>query len=845
MWANYFTVAWRHFAKNRLFSLINVLGLAIGLMSCILILIFMRAESGYDQWIPDHDRVVRLHSKFFPTGDNPPFITVRSAGRMKDAVMDQVAPDLLEGGVRLIENSPTVTPAGSNETFAASVTFADGTFFDILDLPFAHGNAETSFRKPLDIILTEQSAIRFFGRIDVVGETLSFCCANGRTMELAVKGVLRDLPQETHLNIEILAYLEPQIFADNPNVLDTWTSVNVYSYFKLKDGARIEDLQQRLLNWLDSESSPFFPFLERLGIPEGKVTDLFQPNFMKVADIYLKGRADVGNIGDMRPLGDINQIYMFGAVAVLILLIAGINFTNLSTARATRRAREVAMRKVLGASRKQVASQFLIEAVTLALAALLLALVGVELAMPSYSEMLGREIIFSLIDDAAMVLPIFAGTVLVGLIAGLYPAAVLSRFMPARILRANQSSDGGASSAMRSVLVVFQFAISIGLAICTSVIYSQTDFARNIETGYSVENKVAVGLAAAGEVDLELMAREMERLPGVTSAVLSSEVPSQDRNNNTYFQILGTDTAQSLSEPVVLNYHSVGYGFMEAYDIDLLAGRFFDEAYGTDLLVGEEEQRDGDAAEDRPQRYASMIINETAVRMMGFNKAEEAVGRIARSGGVDYTIIGVIPDLYFRSIRFGVRGSAYRLIPDRYNEITVSFNSSNLSAMVAAIEQKWAQVAPQVPMSLAYVDELVANQYAREEGEAQLFASFAILAVIVAALGLYGLASFAAERRTKEMGIRKVMGASVGDIVRLMVWQFSKPVLIANLIAWPGAWFVMQHWLSQFEYRIDSSIILIAAAIAGGVALVVAWGTVAGRAMSVANRNPVHVLRYE
>ncbi|WP_286829756.1 MULTISPECIES: ABC transporter permease [Kordiimonas] len=836
MFRNYLLTAWRHIMKNRLFSAINVFGLAIGMMSCILILLFVRDELTYDQWVPEADKVVRIHSAFYPQ-ERPPFLTVRSAGRIMGALKAYASAEVAEG-VRLVNNTTTIIK--DNNAFTEQVTFADGTFFDVLDLPFVHGDASSSFSRPLDMLLTEELAIKYFGRTDVVGETLTACCLRGQPMTLPIAGVLKDIPGNSHLQLGFLVRMEPSMFDFAPNILNTWTSVNVYTYFKLKDGATAADLQARYDTWLDNES----PFSERTDMP-GKVTDFVKPNVMPLLDLHLHARRDAGNMGDLSPMGDINMVYTFSGVALLILLIASINFMNLSTAKASKRAREVALRKVMGATRRQVALQFLGEAVAIAALGLLFAFVGVELALPLYNDAIDKDLVFDVLQDLPLLLSLAGVAIVVGLLSGSYPAAFLSRFLPARILKANKSSDVGGASTFRSALVVFQFAISIGLVMCTAVIYGQTTYAKSMDVGYVHSGKLAITNLgnAAGTPQAETIRQALEQLPGVSKAVLSSEVPSQDNENNTGFTVLDNTGADMQGDQVVVNYHSVGYDFFEAYGISPIAGRTFDEAFGTDAInpIPDGEDRIG---------TASVVLNEAAVRSLGFASPAQALGKTLRaevfqSGRHDFTIVGVVPDIYFRSLKFGVRSTAYWINPPALDSITLTLNTDNIQSVTTGIAGIWRDHLPMTPLGHQFVSDMLAAQYASEEAQAKLFAAFSGLAIIVACLGLYGLAAFSAEQRTKEIGIRKVLGARVVDIVKLLVWQFSRPVLIANVIAWPVGWYVMSGWLESFQYRLDSTFVIAMALAAGMVALLIAWLTVAGRAAHVAQANPIQALRYE
>jgi len=841
MFRNYLKITWRHILKNRLFSAINIFGLAIGMMSCILILLYVKDEISYDSWFPESEKIVRLHSAFYAPG-RPPFLTVRSAGRLKDAIANYATAEV-EAGVRLLQNNITVIK--DNNAFNEAGFYADASFFDVFDLPFVAGSAETSFSKPLDMVISEKTAIKYFGRTDVIGETLTTCCVTSDPAEYTIAGVIQDIPKASHFNVDLLIRMDPNMFDFAPNILNTWTSVNTYTYFKLRDGKTAADLQERLEYWLDNES-PFIEMLKQNGLPAGmKVTDVNKAKIMPLEDLHLNARKAAGNMADLSPMGDITMVYTFTIVAGLVLLIASINFMNLSTAKAVRRAREVALRKVMGASRKQIALQFLGEAVAIAGLGFLFALVGVELVLPIYSEAIGRELELNLLGNLPLLLSLVGVAVLIGLISGSYPAAFLSRFLPARILKANKSSETEGGGSFRGALVVFQFSVSIGLAVCTAVVYGQTLYAQNMDVGYTHDGKLILSgiRAASGPAQRETIRQELSNIPGVTSVILSSDVPSQDHENNTYFKPLDREAGAAGDQGTLLNYYSVDYGFMEAYDISPLAGRTFNRDHGTDQIVPlpEGENMIG---------TAGLMINETAMRSLGYSSPEQALGKVLQAdlfqvGLYNMSIVGVIPDIYFRSIKHGIRASAYFVNPARFRVATISFDTADVPAVVAGVERIWQENLPLTPISREFLTEMMSAQYDAEARQAKLFAAFAVLAIVVASLGLYGLASFTAEQRTKEIGIRKVLGATVVDIVRLLVWQFSRPVLIANVIAWPVAWYIMSGWLEGFEYRIDNSFLITTALIASAVALLVAWLTVASRAYHVAQTNPIHALRYE
>lgn len=842
IFSNYMVTTWRHMMKNKLFSAINLFGLAIGLMSCMLIILFIRSEVGYDSQWKDSARIYRLHSAFYPP-EREPFLTVRSAGKLMQTYSD-FAPELVESGVRLMDIGPTLIRE-DGVAFDENVTFVDRSFFDVFDLKLIAGNRDTALKDVLSVIISRDKAMKYFGTTDVVGKTISLCCLEEKLLEIKVTGVFENLPESTHLNFEFLSPIEESMFAFAPNLLDTYNSVNVYTYFKLQEGKTSAQLMERIHYWTNNESpSSKDP---NIALPEGvQLTDFNKSNLMNIEDIHLGAYDAAGNMGDFKALGDIKMIYTFSAVAIMVLLIASINFMNLSTARASARAREVAMRKVVGASRKQIALQFLGEAVLLALFALFIALVGVEFILPTYADILVKDLSLSLFEDIGLIGAFAAMTLAIGILSGLYPAAILSRFLPASVLKANKSSDASGSSKLRSALVVFQFAISIGLVICTGVVYGQTLYAKTMDAGFQFDDRLILsGIRGLGSsTAAESLRQEIERLPEVSSVVFSSEAPTQDNENNRFIEILDSagESGENISK--VINYYHIDHNFFQEYGIKPISGRDFNKSFSTDAYTRGSKEKNG---------TGGVILNESAVRSLGFSSPDDAIGRVGRvrfgrsddAPITDLEIIGVIPDIYFRSIRFGIRPSMYYINSNNWRVATIKYNKDNIMGLVDKVENIWRNQAPQVPFNYQHLSEMVANQYAKEAGQATLFSAFSGLAILIACLGLYGLASFTAERRTKEIGIRKVMGARVIDIIKLLVWQFSKPVMLANLLAWPLAIYYMSDWLSGFEYRLSDIWLYGACIVAGGVALVIAWLTVAGHAARVARSNPIKALRYE
>ena len=548
----------------------------------------------------------------------------------------------------------------------------------------------------------------------------------------------------------------------------------------------------------------------------------------------------------MTPGNDRQTIVTFAIIAFLILGMACVNFTNLATARASQRAREVALRKVMGANRQQLITQFLAESVLIAGISMVLALALVELALPALSGFLDADLAMNYFGWDGMLLPILLLTLVVGAAGGVYPAFYLSRFQPAQVLKANKSTaEASGSGLLRNVLVVAQFAVSIGLIICTAVVYAQTVYARTVDPGYRRDGLIQIENLGRRQLmqRADSITAEIERVPGVVSVGRSGIGVATQNNNNTGVQVPGQP------EPVNIGNYSIDLGFFRTAGIERVAGRLF------------EENRPGDdstlpfPATDAQQRGLvargiNVVVNELAVRRMGFRSPEEAVGKTVmvayydpEDGLVPAHIIGVVRDSRFRSIREPIDPILFRLDRTFANTLLVRYDGSDPQGVSRRLEQAWKRLVPDVPYDGEYSENRILELYAAEQARAKVFAGFAMLAVLVACLGLFGLAAFTAERRTKEIGIRKVLGARTRDIVRLLAWQFSKPVIIANLIAWPLAWWAMRSWLDNFDARIDlgpTPFVL-----AGVLALVIAIGTIAGHAFKVARANPIHALRYE
>ena len=834
MWRNYLTVGFRALIKNKTYAFINIFGLGVGLAACLMLLIYVRYETSYDEWLPNSENTYQFQSHFLSkqTGEEGHW---QMASHISGQRLERDFPQV-ERSVYALSSEPVVMQ-GAQALPSKDVLLVDDLFFDVLRFPFAHGNPMAALSRPGTAVLTQSEARRLFGRDDVVGRTLTMV-SRGQSTDYRITGVVRDLPRNSHVRFTIVARIDiPAFFHDLPNFLTGWGWQSGWYYFALRPGTDPDSIQAQMPAWERRNIEDEIVGNQRLNA--GDENDW---RLVNIRDVHLGEAQDAA----MSPGNDRRTIVTLPIIAFLILGMACINFTNLATARASQRAREVALRKVLGANRRQLMIQFLAESVLIAGIAMLLALALVELLLPSLARFLDASFEMRYFGGDGMLLPVLLLTILVGAIGGIYPAFYLSRFQPAQVLKANKASaEAGGSGLLRSILVVGQFAVSIGLIICTAVVYTQTVYARTVDPGYRRDGIIQVENLGRRQLieRSDAIAQAIERVPGVVSVGRSSIGVATENATN------GAVTVPGHDEPLTIGNYSVDPDFFRTMGIELVAGRLFDENRPADNLgltfpPTPEQQRALVA------RGANIVVNELAVRRMGFRDPVDAVGKTISVGYVEEEygivpsrIIGVVRDSRFRSIRDPIEPIMFAWDIPGAGVLLVRHDGRDPEGARARVEQAWRRLAPDVPFDGEFSEQRISDLYEVEEARAKVFAGFALLAVIVACLGLFGLAAFTAERRTKEIGIRKVLGARTRDIVRLLAWQFSKPVIIANLIAWPVAWWAMRDWLNNFDARIDlgpTPFVL-----AGLIALAIAIATIAGHAFKVARANPIHALRYE
>jgi putative ABC transport system permease protein len=826
MLRHYLVMAVRSLVRHRLYSLINILGLSVALACAILIALFVRDQLSWDAWIPGTANLYRLEVTFQIPGQEP-FALALCPFPVLTAVGEEIPQ--VRAVTHVLPENLTIT--AGNRQFRETVTVVDPNFFQVIKLPLAEGDPSRVLAQPDSIVLSQREAAKYFGGVDPVGKTLRVsgvqadeCRADdlacySRSHLLTVTGVLRNLPHNTQLVADfVMPNTSP---ADEMSQMDKnkdWTSADGDSgYVELAPGADPRAVLKGVQDLIDRSVDP-----HRLNLDE-PASRLEQFDLTRFRDVHLTG----GKLGDMTPSASRTMVLGFGLVAVLIVLVASFNFMNLATARATLRAREIALRKITGARHQQLVAQFLGEAVLTALISLAIALSLVEVLLPVYDGFLGEPLTIHYLTDWKALAAIVGGTVAIGLMSGLYPALVLAGFRPAAVLKGSGAGRSG-SGLLRSILVVGQFAVSIGLAIAAVVVFRQVEFAHSRDWGFDRQDMVVVrGITSLPPGARERLERVLKGGPGIVGTALSTVVPFD----------LGaveneTVRLQGSSSPITTQWIDITPGFPELYGMRLLAGRFLSNSQGRDVSTG--------------WSGKNVLINLEMAHRMGLT-AGEAVGKAIEVMGssmtMPMTIVGVIGNAMYYEARSPARATVYLVDPWRYLSLSVKLRADRLTAAETYIDRTLRSFAPGVALTRYFLSDSFDQLFRPDEKQGAMFAVFAGIAVLIACLGLFGLVVFTAERSTKEIGIRKVSGARTSDIVRLMLWRISVPVLLANLIAWPIAYVYLRHWLDGYAYRIPLTPVYFLAAAAA--ALLIAWATVCGNTLRLARTSPVRSLRYE
>jgi len=822
MFRNYLVIALRNIVRHKLYSFINIAGLAVGLACVIFIALFIQDELSYDRWIPDTGNLYQVDVTLRPPGLPP--MTAAAAPFPLAAFMKDHLPEVT-AATRLWPQHISVNVG--DRQFAEAVAEVDSNFFQVIKLPLISGDPARVLLQPESAVISQSTARKYFGDSDPIGKSIGIAkaaCGPERVScaekePLRVTGVMADLPHNSQFADDIFIPHTSAVDRITEPGKQAWFSLGTASYVRVAAGTNPKLLLAKLNAILDRNVS--------LKAEAGK--NLPTSQFMQITMIPLtKVHLDTeGKGGGMTPPGSWSTLYGLGIVGTLILLIACFNFMNLATARATLRAREIALRKCVGANRSHLIAQFLGESVLMALVALLVALAIVEMLLPAYGRFLGRPLTLHYLADWSLLAAILGLAVVAGLFSGSYPALVLSRFRPASVLKSNKSGAEG-TGLLRGTLAVLQFSVSIGLTIVAFVVFAQINYERRLEMGFRHDNIVTINTFRRLTQDQrESFANILRGNPGVLQVAQSSDTPLSG--------ILSISTGRVPGQPdtMPLDVHTITPNFPNLYGMRLMAGRQLSEARGEDVAVDKT---------DPSNEGHNILINETAARRFGYT-AQEAVGKPLILNGNQLKIVGVLADAKINGARQAVRPGVFLYNKPGTPFISVLLRPDTVPATMAFLDRTWRRFAPTAVIPRAFVSDSFAKLYDADEKQGTLLAVFVGLAIFIACMGLFGLAAFTASRRTKEIGIRKVFGARNADVLLLLLWQFSIPVLVANLIAWPAAWYYLHDWLQGFVYRVPLSPFYFF--VAGVGALMIAWATIFSHALRVARANPIHALRYE
>src|SRR5688572_3271449 len=808
MLKNYIKIAWRNLLRYKGISLINILGLSIGITCCILVSLFIIDERSYDKYHTDAGRIYRVVKDFvnddgskLPDATTPPAI---APAIQKDIPEIETVVRLFPGwgGKFYVRN-------GEKRFIEENLYRADSSIFDVFTFHFLQGDPKTALKNPDAIILTESIAKKYFGNENPIGKTLEINTWGPKP----VTAIIKDMPENSHFRIELLM---PLVFRNNngerQDINSNWGWYNYYTYIKLKPGANIASVDK-------------------------KIRDVFKKNEPENNNFFysqaLTGIHLTSNLKwDLRPNSDKVYIYIFGTVALFILLIACINYVNLTTARSSLRAREIGIRKVSGAIKKSLIFQFLAESVLITLIAAAIAIVMAQLFLPAINSITGKNLSLVSEYNSPILLAVLAFAVLIGLIAGLYPALYLSSFEPVKVLKGERFS-GLRKFSLRKVLVVTQFSISIALIIGAIIVIKQINFIQNAKLGLNNDHVLMINdIGYLTWAERQKLKNDLLQVPGVKKvSATDGIVGGQNWTNGMRLK--------SLQNEQLVNFLSIDFDFMNALNIELKEGRNFSPQFLSDTL--------NDGIPGTTERQAgSIILNETAVKDLGV--PSPAVGQQIVWGEEEDTtwnlqVVGVVKDFHFTSMKNEIKPFAFVIDNDRQWYLTVKLDGVNINSSIEKIKNVWDQNVKSRPFQYFFLDETYAKLYQSEMNFKKIFFYITFIAIFIACLGLFGLSSFITEQRTREIGIRKVMGASVSGIVGMLSKDFIKLVLIAALIAFPAAWWAMNKWLEDFVYRVNIGwwIFFVAALIAVCIALF----TVSFQAIKAAISNPVKSLRTE
>jgi len=812
MISNFIKIAYRNIIKDKFYSLLNIIGLSIGIASCLLILLYIVDELSYDRFFTDHERIYRV-ATYGRFGEQEEINAAVSSAPMAEGFKSTI-PEI--EAITRLRTTDLIFKINEDLYKESEVLYADSSLFDVLDFSFILGNPEKALTDPYAIVLTEKTAIKYFSREMVSsGEILGQIFYSGEDT-YSITGVLEDIPENSHLKFDMLISMSTYPDALNP----IWLNMNYYTYLKLHEGIYPEILSKKLRELVINRVKP--QVIQYMNVPEEYFEDSNVDNYFRfylqpIKDIHL--HSDL--LAEIAPNSRIQYIWIFSSIALFIITIACINFMNLSTARSAKRSREVGIRKTMGSSRGMLSAQFLTESFTFILIATLIALGLTEAFRIPFNIISGKSLSFNIFSQPWIAILIIALIIVVTFLAGSYPAFYLTRFNPVDVLKGNLTT-GRSKSMFRSILVIIQFSISIGLIVSTTLVYRQMTYIQNKRLGFNKENVIFLDNGWQTGDKSEVLKQELLNKAEVVNASYTTHLPSIP-----YWSSAIKAEGDLESDHRIYNCYA-DYEYLETLEIALLNGRFY--------------------SRDIPSDSSALIINESAAKLFGWIDTEEALGKVVETINTDsgdrtrYTIIGVVKDFHFESLRNTIEPLAIYL-NNSGRFLAIRVNSQNMQSTISSIKNTWKATVPWAPFEYEFLDRNFGKLFEKENQLSNIFSVFTILAIFIACMGLLGLAAYTAEQRTKEIGIRKAMGASSYAIVTMLANEFSKLVIIAFFISIPIAWYFMKNWLSGFAYKTTMGIWPFL--LAGLLALFVALITISYQSIRAAKSNPVDSLRNE
>jgi len=804
---NYLKTALRNIMRYKGFSIINIASLTIGITGCLIIGLFVWDEWQYDKFVPGGENIYRFYTK---RTDNTSSTATASVPPMFATFVQQQYPEVESTNRIMMLQSKMLIEAGEEKTYEEKWITTDSNFFTFFPLTFLKGDPKTALNDPTSIVITEAFAKTLFGAQDPLGKVVKL-----NKGDMIVKGVLANLPVHFHLDFK---FVIPLAAIGLPKErMASWQWQQFYTYVKVKPGTNVAQLQNKFQEAVKKEADP-----------QNKESGFtYAPYLQPLKDIHLKS-ADF--VYDNARRGNADYVKALTVIAIFVLVIAIFNFINLATARSFRRAKEIGVRKVIGADRKQLIFQFTGETVLFAAFSIILAIIATFIILPFLNKFTDKSISFQPFSNPLLGIGILVIAIIIGILAGVYPALFMSGFQPIKVLKGlkPQGGNNGFSSALRKGLVIIQFALSALLIVCTTIVYRQMTFLHQKDLGFSKDQLLYFDVHGDVEKHPETFKQELLRSPGVVAVTSGYGLPGD---------VLAGDNIKVPTpegdKQHTANLFIVDHDYVKTMGLQMVAGRDFSREHATDVEEG-------------------FIVNETAVKELGFGTPQKALGKdLAWDKWVPDSlhpvkrgkIIGVVKDFHYKSLHEKVSTAVLQIYPPVLSKFAVKVKAADLPYTISFIKSTWNKFSPDFPLDYKFLDENFAAMYQSEDKLSTLLWIFTVMAIFVGCMGLFGLAAFSAEQRTKEIGIRKVLGASVANIVGMLSRNFLKPVFIASVLAFPIAWWAMNGWLEDFPYRVNISWWVFAAA--GVAALLIALITVSFQAIKAAVSNPVKSLRSE